>query len=415
MGRTRVTILAALAAFWWLLIGAGIGVAASWTTKALAERGLARGPRWVSSQIAPWPYTLPPGYQTPDDWVRATDWWRVQDLGTWRSSSEFVMIEASYGVPFRAVGELIVSRSTPAGPMILDLPGTSPRSGLLAGFPLRLRGLALLGNSLCYGAVAWWVLRGRHAVRAHRRRRAGRCPECGEAWSGAGGGTMCRRCDEWRTRPRARTWYWWRTVLNTPFWLIVGTAISLALAWGGPYAGLWVGDHFISRSRQPAETWPGRTSTTYRSGSPDFLDIADCWWGSSESYCRFPDSVRRIRAGCPFPCVSGIDAEITRYTSLGAYLPPTLSSEDYWWIKIPHVGTWSLPNRFLSAGLVLDALFWSVVSWAAWRGPAAFRRLRWRRMGKCGQCGYDLKGLAAGARCPECGALPRPAAARSPT
>jgi hypothetical protein len=30
-----------------------------------------------------------------------------------------------------------------------------------------------------------------------------------------------------------------------------------------------------------------------------------------------------------------------------------------------------------------------------------------RRRGRCTTCGYDRRGLAAGAKCPECGTVPR--------
>src|ERR1051325_7784757 len=53
----------------------------------------------------------------------------------------------------------------------------------------------------------------------------------------------------------------------------------------------------------------------------------------------------------------------------------------------------------------------SVALWAAalpiggatiriWAGRV---RERWSPRGRCGRCGYDLAGLASGARCPECG------------
>jgi hypothetical protein len=43
--------------------------------------------------------------------------------------------------------------------------------------------------------------------------------------------------------------------------------------------------------------------------------------------------------------------------------------------------------------------------WCALAAGCAVRRRRWRAAGRCGACGYDLRGSAASARCPECGGV----------
>jgi hypothetical protein len=62
-----------------------------------------------------------------------------------------------------------------------------------------------------------------------------------------------------------------------------------------------------------------------------------------------------------------------------------------------------VPYRLIAA--VLGAL---MLACAVVPIDRARRRWRWRRGGRCGACGYDLRG--GGGICPECGAGPRPVA-----
>ena len=62
-----------------------------------------------------------------------------------------------------------------------------------------------------------------------------------------------------------------------------------------------------------------------------------------------------------------------------------------------------LPYRPLWTGLIVNTLLFSLpwlIGFAIL--PRAVRRF-WKRRGHCNECGYDLKGLAPGAPCPECG------------
>ena len=63
----------------------------------------------------------------------------------------------------------------------------------------------------------------------------------------------------------------------------------------------------------------------------------------------------------------------------------------------------SLPIAPLWFGFALNTICFAALAWGVWRGPSVIRRHRRRRAGWCVGCGYDLKGLAAGAVCPECG------------
>ena len=66
----------------------------------------------------------------------------------------------------------------------------------------------------------------------------------------------------------------------------------------------------------------------------------------------------------------------------------------------------SLPPRPMWGGAVADVLIWSVlaliVAKAANRIRAFYRQRKAERVGRCQQCGYDLRGCVSG-RCSECG------------
>ncbi|HSI34931.1 MAG: hypothetical protein ACAI43_27060 [Phycisphaerae bacterium] len=72
-----------------------------------------------------------------------------------------------------------------------------------------------------------------------------------------------------------------------------------------------------------------------------------------------------------------------------------------WYTKTTTNGTYSATNGRLAVPLWLVLLVTQVspaIAFVRWR-----RRRRLRRVGSCPKCGYDLRGHAAGARCPECG------------
>jgi hypothetical protein len=62
-----------------------------------------------------------------------------------------------------------------------------------------------------------------------------------------------------------------------------------------------------------------------------------------------------------------------------------------------------LPWRPIPLGFALDALIYAACIAALAAGVRLFVRARRQRRGACAACGYDLRGLAAGAACPECG------------
>jgi hypothetical protein len=69
----------------------------------------------------------------------------------------------------------------------------------------------------------------------------------------------------------------------------------------------------------------------------------------------------------------------------------------------------AMPRAVLPVGLVVDALVFGLPVPVVASGLAALRRCRRRRRGLCAGCGYNRKGLAEGAVCPECGSKGSPA------
>jgi hypothetical protein len=69
--------------------------------------------------------------------------------------------------------------------------------------------------------------------------------------------------------------------------------------------------------------------------------------------------------------------------------------------------------RPVALGFALDTLIYAACIAGLGAGVRLFVRARRKRRGACAGCGYDLKGLADGAACPECGRAERGAKARA--
>jgi hypothetical protein len=65
-----------------------------------------------------------------------------------------------------------------------------------------------------------------------------------------------------------------------------------------------------------------------------------------------------------------------------------------------------LPVRVLLPGFLLDWGLYAACCWIVGRSVGWLIR---SRRGGCENCGYDLRGLAADPKCPECGTVPAPA------
>ncbi len=64
----------------------------------------------------------------------------------------------------------------------------------------------------------------------------------------------------------------------------------------------------------------------------------------------------------------------------------------------------SLPVQPVWPAFALNTLVYGALAWGVLFAPGVVMRWRRRRRGACVGCGYDLKGIAPGGMCPECGA-----------
>ncbi len=63
----------------------------------------------------------------------------------------------------------------------------------------------------------------------------------------------------------------------------------------------------------------------------------------------------------------------------------------------------ALPTNFLPLGFIANTLLYAAAWWIVLVTPRGVNRWRRKRRGRCVACGYDLRGLAREAACPECG------------
>jgi hypothetical protein len=190
-------------------------------------------------------------------------------------------------------------------------------------------------------------------------------------------------------------------------WAAIGLVINVLIAWALATINkpeiLREEQITVSQSHWPMPApagWP-----KYKHGEVEEAEqgphTETILWGASRAGGATFDSgrwyVMEVRtAGLPFRCL--VEGWCEEYVQVGT--PPPLNREH------KYVLGW-LPLWPLWPGFALNTLFYAALAWGLWQLPLAIRRRRRRTTGRCVACGYDLKGLAVGAACPECGLVPR--------
>lgn len=121
-----------------------------------------------------------------------------------------------------------------------------------------------------------------------------------------------------------------------------------------------------------------------------------------------PIMCEAIAAGWPMPALWGWETRTFRINTTtgettnvpidgrGLFAPPSavrrLTRQG---VRLPYLPVWP--------GFAVDSAIAAALWWMLLTAPGAIKRWRRRRRGLCIACGYDLRGLAEGAACPECG------------
>lgn len=196
--------------------------------------------------------------------------------------------------------------------------------------------------------------------------------------------------------------------------LIVGLLISLATAWAClrwvPNASRQLPFRLTLKSKDPL------VSRTARHGSFDKFGVFPAGgygWDSQmvlasdskKSHLSRGNKQRQnyfvfVRAGWPWRCLEGEARTLKGETSLHGAV--AISSGPL--AKSAGGGQVVYPLRPIWAGLLADSALFAAAIGAVWFGVVLIRRRRRSEYGRCGHCGYDLRGQPAGSRrCPECG------------
>ncbi|MBC7772468.1 MAG: hypothetical protein H7210_08250, partial [Pyrinomonadaceae bacterium] len=130
-------------------------------------------------------------------------------------------------------------------------------------------------------------------------------------------------------------------------------------------------------------------------------------WGTAQEKLDNPAALSPSQAGCEhatgWPLLAG-------WYGLSITHPGPIMLEGG--IPIRGIGTSprtktsdirALPLHPIWRGIIVNSLFYATVWAGLFVGIGMVRRALRRRAGRCTRCAYDLRGLPAGTRCPECG------------
>ncbi len=200
--------------------------------------------------------------------------------------------------------------------------------------------------------------------------------------------------------------------------LAVGLVVNVCVAWtfavlpSKDKSSIWQAANAAGRKGIPIGKWPLRVP----SGDIDYVEMEAIEWsefGVTLHSCamQLPSAVhisQVVASEVGFPArslvhlyVYGLDSKLDPTSRYAKPLEIPWPSR-----KNPPIGKVLLPLAPLWPGFALNTIFYAALAWGLWHVPLAIRRRRRRRNGLCVRCGYDLKGLASGSPCPECGGPP---------
>jgi len=197
--------------------------------------------------------------------------------------------------------------------------------------------------------------------------------------------------------------------LRALFWLAIGAALNVAIAWGVS----------IFRFSNKYTEWSSTSWPAYAPGHwtespahwpihvphswppPDQRSTALAWCGSrdrwSTGYLPYP-WVDRFAWGFPFRSMA--------FYFRGAHgptgIPHVEPVKGAFIIRTRKPPYHAIPLRPVWPEFIGNTLFYGALAFAALRALRASRRWWRQRAGHCGRCGYDLHGIV-GEVCPECG------------
>jgi len=147
-----------------------------------------------------------------------------------------------------------------------------------------------------------------------------------------------------------------------------------------------------------------REGTETKQGLGLFVDSLDMTLGMDKPETA---NVYVVCAGWPLACTSATYWEVVASSTsrptprweIGIPAPAMLHPSTAYGMFVPRV----IPLSPRWPGLLLDTAFYAAILWTAFVGRSALVRTLRRRAGRCAVCGYDLRGLQPGVKCPECG------------